>query len=127
MFSWLHPREEVPIGLEEFDRWTKEVIALTRLPFNDSMRFAVATIVLESKEILTKRETALKLEKAAQNQLAAFVFQDVKSKRIMADEQQAKKAAEVKIEASVEEPEAAALYIERPHFPSTQKNLVPET
>jgi len=75
----------VPIGLDEFYRWCEEVLALTRLPHNDSMRFALASIVLESKEILTREHAAQRLVKAAQNQLAAFVFNDIKAKRMAED------------------------------------------
>jgi hypothetical protein len=83
-----------PATLNEFHTWMDDVIALTRLPNNDSMKFAVATVVLEAKELLTKKQAALKLEKGAQNQFAAFVFQDIKAKRIAADEAEAKKAQE---------------------------------
>lgn len=116
MLTWFRRRhrELVPIGLDEFNQWTREVIALTRLPYNDSMRFAVSTIVLESKELLTKQETATRLEKAAQNQLAAFVFQDVKTKQMAK-----KEAPEVNI---IPPSEVASERLE-----NFAENLVPET
>jgi len=85
--------EDVPVSLDEYNKWTEEVIALTRLPLNDSMRFAVSTVVLESKELLSKKDAAIRLLKGANNQLASFVFQDIKSRRMAED---AKKAEEEK-------------------------------
>jgi hypothetical protein len=85
-------KEISPVTLDEFNTWVDDVIAHTRLPNNDSIKFAVASIVLEAKDLLTHKQAARKLEKGAQNQFAAFVFQDIKARRIAED--QAKAAAE---------------------------------
>lgn len=76
-----------PVTLGEFIDWINDVIALTRLPNNDSMQFALSTIVLESKKKLTKRQAASLLEKGALNQFASFMFQDLKSKRIIKEQE----------------------------------------
>lgn len=107
MAFW-NTKEIAPVTLDEFNEWIDDVIALTRLPNNDSMRFAVSTVVLEAKELLTKKQAALKLEKGAQNQFAAFLFQDIKAKRIAED--QAKADAEKALQASMDakEPDVEA-------------------
>lgn len=112
---------DVPVGLAEFYTWCDEVIDLTRLPANDSMRFAVATIVLESKDILSKDDAARRLVKAAQNQLAAFVFQDIKSKRMAADEAAAKLA---QADAAIEKQEATEVN-ESPEAVSSEVQAAP--
>lgn len=88
-------QDQTPVTLDEFYAWINDVIDLTRLPNNDSMQFAVCTIVLESKDLLSKKSAALRLEKGAQNQFASFVFQDIKTKRIEM-EIAAQKEAELK-------------------------------
>jgi hypothetical protein len=108
LFGDHHQEDLTPVTLEEFYTWMDDVIGLTRLPNNDSMKFAVSTIVLEAKELLTKKSAALKLEKGAQNQFASFVFQDIKSKHI-AKEQEAAAAL-----AQALPPEAAPLSTEAP-------------
>lgn len=135
MFGWFKKTQDesylsAPIGLEEFNDWTKEVIQLTRLPFNESMRFAIATIVLESREILSKKEAAERLVKAAQNQIASFVFQDIKSKRMAADaleKQQAEAIAALKEFEKQEAPEVNAEGSESGQEPiqETPKDMVP--
>ena len=104
MGFWRKEKEISPVTLDEFNEWVDDVIGLTRLPNNDSMRFAVATVVLEAKELLSKEQAATRLEKGAQNQFAAFIFQDIKSKRIAED--QARAAAEKSIADSAAAKEA---------------------
>jgi hypothetical protein len=102
LFGDNHDEETAPSTLEEFYAWVDDVIDLTRLPNNDSMKFAVSTIVLEAKELLTKKNAALRLEKGAQNQFASFVFQDIKTKHI-AKEQEALKASVLPPEVTIPE------------------------
>jgi hypothetical protein len=89
--------EYLPVGVEAFHSWASEIIDMAGLPNNDSMKFALATIILEmdkSKGRVSKQEMATYLVKAAANQVAAFVFQDIKAKRIAKDAQEAAEKAE---------------------------------
>jgi hypothetical protein len=116
------PAEYLPVGVDAFHSWAKEVVALTPLPYNDSMEFALATIILEldkSQGRITKDTMATMLVKAAANQIAAFIFQDIKRKRIEADETakkeaQEKKAVEIqeKIDAIIAETKSLEAHVE---------------
>jgi hypothetical protein len=80
--------EFLPIGVEAFHEWAEKVIKLTHLPSNDSIKFALASIILEldkTKGRICRHEMATMLVKAAANQVAAFVFQDIKNRRIEAE------------------------------------------
>jgi hypothetical protein len=77
-------KSELPIGVEEFHKWAGEVIALTRLPDNDSMRWSLAVNIMHLPAKIakiSKQEMADLLHKGAANQVAAFVTQDLKSKQ----------------------------------------------
>ena len=54
MAFW-NSKEISPVTLDEFNEWIDDVIALTRLPNNDSMRFAVSTVVLEAKDVYKRQ------------------------------------------------------------------------
>lgn len=105
-------KEFLPVGVKEFHTWADDVISLTPLPNNDSIKFALASIILEldkSYGKASKQEIATMLVKAAANQVAAFVFNDIKRNRMIADEAknqelkdkdcEAKAAVEIKSEA----------------------------
>lgn len=76
----------IPVGVTEFNIWVDQVVAHTRLPLNDSVRFAVSAIVIESSTPLSIKECALKLETGACKQVAASVFQEIKQRRIDEDQ-----------------------------------------
>lgn len=81
-------KQFLPVGVEHFHKWADEIIALTPLPSNDSIKFALASIILEldkSHGRVSQYDMATMLVKAAANQVAAYVFQDIKNKRIAAD------------------------------------------
>lgn len=85
-------KSRLPVGVEEFDEWANSVIALTPLPNNESIHFALATIILEldkSEGRISKQKMADLLTKAAANQVAAYVFQKIKTDRIEKDKQTA--------------------------------------
>lgn len=86
--------EPVPITLDDYLMWTDEVISVSGLPNNDSMKFALASIVLEAKDLLTKKEAIRRLKKGAVNQIAAHVFQTIKSERIAKDQAEQEKEAQ---------------------------------
>lgn len=80
--------ELLPVGVEEFYAWSEAVVALTPLPLNDSMRFVLSSLILElpkTRARVPKEEMADMLMKAAANQVASFVLQDVKGRRMDAD------------------------------------------
>ena len=89
---------DLPIGMTEFDQWAGSVIALTDLPDNDSMRFALATRVLhlgETQAAISKLHLARCLHKGAANQIAAGFMQDVKAKYDALAKQEKEAAATV--------------------------------
>lgn len=85
----------LPIGMTEFDTWAKSVIDLTRLPDNDSTRFALASTVPHQKadKFLTpKIKYAWLLEKSAANQVAFGIMTELKEKQQKLAEEAAKQA-----------------------------------
>jgi hypothetical protein len=75
---------ELPIGRAEFDQWATEVLSLTRLPDNDSTRFALASTIPHqeiSKGKLPRSYFAGLLMKSAANQVAFSVMEDLKAKQ----------------------------------------------
>lgn len=91
-FFGLFPTK-LPVGIAEFDKWATEVIELAQFPVNDSMKFTVATMVLHAKSTAaysSKEYFVTSLIKAAANQVAAQMIQDLKLKQM----EEAKRAAE---------------------------------
>lgn len=98
----------LPIGMEEFDIWAKSVLSLTRLPDNDSTRFALASIVPHQKAerfYIPKRLFANMLCKSAANQVGGAVMHELKEK------QQAAIAAEQAAIEAAKQAEATALVV----------------
>jgi len=87
---------QLPIGMADFDAWAKEIIGMTKLPDNDSMRFALAGAIwgLKSHEGHVPLEYfANVLIKAASSQVAGQVIEDLKAKQKAAQEEAAKAEA----------------------------------
>ncbi len=85
----------LPIGMSEFDAWATSVIALSRLPDNDSIRYTLATMIPHQKAERDRIPKALfvsMMHKAAANQIAMGYAYDLKEKQKAAIE--AAKAAE---------------------------------
>lgn len=81
----------LPIGMTEFNEMMDKVIAMSGMPNNDSVRFAIATAVLhfpQEKPELTYSYFARVLRRAAANQVASQIFQDIKLKQQAEIEQQ---------------------------------------
>ena len=82
----------LPVGLAEFEKFAARIIAQAG-PYadKDSMTFAIATSIIHAdahKGYLPDEFFLLRLRKAAANQIASQVFQDIKLKQ-----QEAAKAA----------------------------------
>jgi hypothetical protein len=89
---------KLPTGMTEFENWAKSIIAMTDLPDNDSMRFALASAIwgLKPHEGHVPLEYfAEVLIKGAASQVAGQVLQDLKAKQ-QAEIEAAKAAATAK-------------------------------
>jgi len=77
----------VPQGVTEFAEWSTDIITVYGFPDNDSVRFALATMILHSgptAAYLSKRYFALMVKAGAAKQVASQVFQDIKQKQAAA-------------------------------------------
>ncbi len=91
LLSYLPTR--LPTGMTEFQKWSQDIIDLTgSLADDDSMRFAISSQIMHmgaQKDCVPKRYFVASLRKAAANQVASQVFQDVKLRQ----QQKAQEAA----------------------------------
>lgn len=80
LLSYLPSR--LPVGMTQFQQWSQDIIDLCGpLADEDSMRFAICSQILHmgaQKDRVPKRYFVASLRKAAANQVASQVFQDVK-------------------------------------------------
>lgn len=86
----------LPIGMTEFNAWAESIFKLYSWPDNDSMRFALAAMIINQGSTTVKRSkhyfyTALRA--SAAKEVAGGVFRDLKIKQFEA-EKAAKKTAE---------------------------------
>lgn len=75
----------VPIGRTDFDTWATSIIDTYQFPDNDSVRFALASIVMHmgpTSAYKPKYYFALVIKAGAAKQVAASVFQDIKNKQV---------------------------------------------
>lgn len=88
---------KLPVGITEFNAWATSILDLSgRYAHEDDMRFAIATMVIHADTrhgALPKRYFVTRLRKAAANQVASQIFQDIKLKQQLAAEEAAKAAA----------------------------------
>lgn len=78
----------VPQGITEFESWAKSIIDLYGFPDNDSVRFALATMILHSgptAAATSKRYFGLMVKAGAAKQVASQVFQDIKQRQKQAE------------------------------------------
>lgn len=83
--------------MPEFEAWASSILALSKVPDNDSTRFAVAVMVLHldsSRDRKPKRYFVKSLNKSAANECANFIAMELKNKQKAAAELEAKKKAE---------------------------------
>lgn len=74
----------LPVGLTAFNVWVDDVIKTYGLPYNDSVRGALAVMVIHSGETTfyrSKRYFGMKLLKGATNEVAHALFMEVKNKQ----------------------------------------------
>lgn len=81
----------LPVGMKEFDIWSNRIISLSG-PFADadSMKFALASQIMHlgaQNARMTDQYFIRSMRKAAANQVASQVFQDIKNKQAQAAEQ----------------------------------------
>jgi hypothetical protein len=86
----------LPTGLTEFTAWADSIIELSgKFADIDSMRFVLASSVVHlgsDKAYVPKRHFVKILRKGAANQVASFIFQEIKQKQKLAEETAAKAA-----------------------------------
>lgn len=89
--------QRLPVGMNEFETWAKEIISLVGpIADDESLKFAIASQIMHlsaNRSRYSKRTFVMMLEKAAANQVASQVFQDVKIRQQQKAEE-AKAAAE---------------------------------
>lgn len=112
-------KEKLPQGVAEFHVWAESIITHYGLPLNDSVKFAIATLILHAKEdaaYLSKEYFGHRAIKSAANQVAAGVMQDLKeaqAARIKAEAEAAAIAAatptDIETTATVVEPTCGAV------------------
>jgi len=75
----------LPVGLTEFYKWSDSIIAISgKFADEDSMRWAIASQLMHlgaQKAYVPKSYFVRSLRKAAANQVASQVFQDIKTKQ----------------------------------------------
>ena len=88
----------LPVGLKEFEEFAARIIAQAgQFADEDSMKFALATSIIHAdaaKGSLPDSFFINRLRKAAANQVASQIFQDIKVKQQAAMEAAAKQQAE---------------------------------
>lgn len=86
-----HIPTKLPVGIKEFSEWANDIIDLAgKFADEDSMKWTLATMIIHSDAkhgALPKSYFIARLRKAAANQVASQVFQDIKAKQ--AEEQAA--------------------------------------
>lgn len=84
------PRQ-LPVGMQEFSAWSDRIISLSgQFADADSMRFALASQIMHlapQKSKVPDQYFIRSMRKAAANQVASQVFQDIKTKQIEAQKQ----------------------------------------
>lgn len=93
--SFMFPTK-LPQGMTEFDAWANDISNVYGLPSNDSVKFALATMVLHAKSTdayVPKHYFGMSALKSAANQVAAGVMQDLKQKQAEAIKQAQELAA----------------------------------
>lgn len=81
--------QALPMDDKAFEAWSADIIALTGFPDNDSVRFALATMVLHLDARyakVSKRNFIVQLHRASANQAAGNVMQSLKEKQKAANE-----------------------------------------
>lgn len=95
----------IPIGMEEFDNWAKDILTTYGWPDNGSFRFALATMIINQdnkgwrKKYVSKYAFSLALHSSAAKQIAGEYFRLIKDQQ-KADAKAAEEAAKQPVEAT---------------------------
>lgn len=92
----------LPVGMQEFNEWATDIIDLYGTPDNDSIRFALAAMIINlpsDKFLVSKQEVGHMLLKGMSNQVASFVMYEFKEKQKAEQKAHADKEAAAKAEA----------------------------
>lgn len=86
----------LPVGMSEFMIWSDRIISLSgQFADADSMRFALASQIMHlgaQKSRVPDQFFVSSMRKAAANQVASQVFQDIKTKQMQAAQDAAQQA-----------------------------------
>ena len=117
----------LPKGRQEFEKWADEIIALSGLPNNASMKFTLAVNVLHLDSTTDKKPYRFfvkQLNKGAANQVVSVMIQELKEKQ-----QEEFKAAQAEAEEKLKADIANGATIgekatsEEPSKPTTEGSL----
>lgn len=88
----------LPVGVSEFNTWAADLIEIYDLPNNDSIRFALAVSILHTESATfykAKEFYGRSMLKAAANEIAGSIVQELKNKQQAAIAAAQAKQAEV--------------------------------
>lgn len=81
----------LPVGMSEFEAWSNRIILQSgQFADPDSMKFALASQIMHlapQRSLVPDQYFIRSMRKAAANQVASQVFQDIKNKQIEAQKQ----------------------------------------
>lgn len=86
----------LPNGMSEFDTWANDIIDLYNFPNNDSIRFALASMIMHSgptDAYKSKFYFSLMIKSSMAKQIAGAQFQEIKNRQKAEQEALAAKAA----------------------------------
>lgn len=87
----------LPVGMVEFKEWSDSILSMSKVPDNDSTRFATAVMILHLNpdvDCVSKRNMIRRLNKSAANEVANAVALQLKEKQKEAQAEEARKKAE---------------------------------
>lgn len=94
----------LPRGMAEFDAWALSIIDTYDFPNNDSVRFALATMIIHAgpqDDARPKHLFAQAVRASMSKQIAGAQFQDIKQRQIEAQKAEAAKLAEATANSAV--------------------------
>lgn len=86
----------VPVGMAEFDTWASDIIDTYSLPDNNSIKFALATMIMHSgptDAFKSKHYFMLMVKASMSKQIASAQFQEIKLRQQKLAEQEAQENA----------------------------------
>jgi hypothetical protein len=87
----------LPTGMSQFTSWADSILAMSKVPNNDSTHFTLATMILHldsTSDCKAKRFFVKALNKGAANQVAAETFNQLKAKQVAASKAAAEATAQ---------------------------------